>query len=88
MVPKTATKWTCRACCFFSTSLQDTGGGDGGAGLVLNLAVITTGSLKSSNNVHGPVVSDLAEDDVAAVQPGGDDGGDEELRAVAVFLCS
>ena len=29
-------------------------------------------------------VRDLAEDDVAAVEPGGDDGGDEELRAVGV----
>lgn len=27
-------------------------------------------------------LEDLAEDDVFAVQPGGDDGGDEELRAV------
>jgi hypothetical protein len=70
------------------TSLQDTGGGDGGARLVLNLAVITTGSLKSSNNGHGLLVSDLAEDDVAAVQPGGDDSGDEELRAVAVLIQS
>nr|WNZ75859.1 hypothetical protein [Trichoderma harzianum] len=68
-------------------SLQDTGGGDGGAGLVLNLAVITTGGLESSNNGHGLLVSDLAEDDVAAVQPRGDDSGDEELRAVAVFRC-
>lgn len=28
-------------------------------------------------------VRDLAEDDVLAVEPAGDDGGDEELRAVA-----
>lgn len=67
------------------TSLQDTAGSDGRAGLVLDLAVITTGGLEGSNNGHGLLVSNLAEDDVAAVQPRGDDGGDEELRAVAVF---
>lgn len=32
---------------------------------------------------HGLGVSDLAEDDVLAVEPGGDNGGDEELGAVA-----
>ena len=32
----------------------------------------------------GVAVGDLAEDDVAAVEPGGDDGGDEELGAVGV----
>ena len=32
----------------------------------------------------GVAVGDLAEDDVAAVEPGGHDGGDEELRAVRV----
>lgn len=31
-------------------------------------------------------VRDLAEDDVAAIQPGGGDGGDEELGAVAVDI--
>lgn len=30
---------------------------------------------------------DLTEDDVLAVQPGGDDGGDEELGTVAVYHC-
>ena len=32
-------------------------------------------------------VRDLAEDDVAAVEPRGDDGGDEELGAVAAIDC-
>jgi hypothetical protein len=30
-------------------------------------------------------VEDLTEDDVAAVEPAGDDGGDEELGAVGVL---
>jgi hypothetical protein len=30
-------------------------------------------------------LEDLAEDDVAAIKPRGDDGGDEELRAVGVL---
>jgi len=34
--------------------------------------------------VHGRVVSDLAEDDVAAVKPASLYGGDEKLRAVAI----
>jgi hypothetical protein len=41
-------------------------------------------ALKSLDNLHGLVISDLAKDDVAAIEPGGDDGGDEELRAVGV----
>ena len=35
----------------------------------------------------GVAVGDLAEDDVAAVEPGGHDGGDEELGAVRVGAC-
>jgi hypothetical protein len=42
-----------------------------------------TGSLDTLNDLEGLVVGNLAEDDVAAVQPGGHDGGDEELGAVA-----
>jgi hypothetical protein len=32
-----------------------------------------------------PALEDLAEDDVTAVEPRGDGGGDEELRAVGVL---
>lgn len=35
------------------------------------------------HDLHGLGVSNIAEDDVLAVEPGGDDGGDEELGAVA-----
>jgi len=65
------------------TSLQGTAVNNGGARLILDLAVITAGGLEGHDNVHGVLV-DLAEDDVAAVQPRGDNGGDEELRAVGV----
>lgn len=42
-----------------------------------------TGSLDGLDDLEGLIVGNLAEDDVAAVQPGGHDGGDEELGAVA-----
>lgn len=35
------------------------------------------------DDVHGLGVSDLAEDDVLAIEPRGDNGSDEELGAVA-----
>jgi hypothetical protein len=41
-------------------------------------------SLEGLDNLHGLLISDLAEDDVAAIEPRGDNGGDEELGAVAV----
>jgi hypothetical protein len=42
-------------------------------------------SLNGLDDGDGLGVSDLAEDDVAAVEPRGDDGGDEELGAVAAM---
>lgn len=42
-----------------------------------------TEGLNLLHDRHGLGVSDLAEDDVLAVEPRGDDGGDEELGAVA-----
>jgi hypothetical protein len=50
---------------------------------VVDLAGAGAGGLDGADDVHGLVVSNLAEDDVLAVQPAGDDGGDEELGAVA-----
>jgi hypothetical protein len=41
-------------------------------------------SLEGLDNLHGLLISDLAEDDVAAIEPRGDNGGDEELGAVGV----
>lgn len=42
-----------------------------------------TETLDLLDNVHGLGISDLAEDDVLAIEPRGDNGGDEELGAVA-----
>jgi len=57
---------------------------NGGAGLVLDGTRARADSLEGLDDLHGLIVGDLAEDDVAAVEPRGDDGGDEELRAVGV----
>ncbi len=63
--------------------LQSTRVDDSGALVVLDSAGAGAGGLESLDNVQRLLVSDLAEYDVAAVQPGGNDGGNEELRAVA-----
>ena len=56
---------------------------NGGALAVLDSAAARASGLDGLDNVHGLLVSDLAEDDVATVEPRGDDGGDEELGAIA-----
>jgi len=60
--------------------------GDGWRALVLDAAAAGATELDRLDNAHGGGVTrhDLAEDNVTAVQPGGHDGGDEELRAVGV----
>lgn len=50
----------------------------------------TRAGAASLNRLHGTdaleiALLDLAEDDVAAVEPAGDDSGNEELRAVGVW---
>jgi hypothetical protein len=64
--------------CLVATAVDDGGldsGADGtGAGAEgLNLL----------DDLHGLLISDLAEDDVLTIEPRGDNGGDEELGAVA-----
>ena len=54
--------------------------------VVLNLARSGSGSLKSLDDIQGLLISDLAEDDVLTIEPAGDNGGDEKLRAVAESL--
>lgn len=61
--------------------------GDGHTARDLEGAAGRAASLNGLDDVDGLLVSDLAEDDVAAVEPRGDDGGDEELRAVAGREC-
>jgi hypothetical protein len=63
--------------------LQSTALDDGGALAVADGAGLGAGGLERLDDVEGVGVGDLAEDDVAAVEPRGDNGGDEELRAVA-----
>jgi hypothetical protein len=67
--------------------LQDTGLGDGRRTLlVLDSATASAASLDGLNHAVGLLVAvrDLAEDDMAAVEPRGDDGRDEELGTIAV----
>lgn len=59
--------------------------GDGRLLAVLDGTASGTGGLDGLDVLEGLVVGNLAEDDVTAVQPGGHDGGDEELGAVAVL---
>jgi hypothetical protein len=57
---------------------------DGGLLGVVDGTGAGANSLKGLDDGHGLVIGNLAEDDVATIQPRGLDGGDEELRAVAV----
>jgi len=57
---------------------------NGGLLAVLHGARGATGSLESTDHTLGLLVGDLAEDDVAAIEPLSLDSGDEELRAVGV----
>lgn len=75
---------------FLVATAVDDGGLDSGA----DGAGGGTESLDLLDNVQGLGISDLAEDDVLAIEPRGDNGGDEELGAVArkkreclVWLC-
>jgi hypothetical protein len=67
-----------------SPNLQSTSADNGGALLVLDAARLGADGLKSGDDIQGGLVSDFAENDVAAIEPRGDDGGDEELGAVGV----
>ena len=64
-------------------SLQLTRLDNGRALAVLDSTAARASGLNGLDNIHGLLVGDLAEDDVATVEPRGDDGGDEELGAVA-----
>lgn len=64
---------------FLLAAAVDDGGLDGGD----DSSGVVAGLLERENDLEGLLVSDLAEDDVLAIEPAGHDGGDEELRAVA-----
>jgi len=72
----------------FRYCLLDTSGGDHWWRLVLDGTRLATASLDGLDDGHGGSVTvwDGAEDDVATVQPRGNDGGDEELGTVAVQI--
>lgn len=57
---------------------------EGDALLVLGGAARGAAHLEGLDDTDGLGVGNLAEDDVAAIEPRGDDSGDEELGAVAV----
>jgi hypothetical protein len=67
-------------------NLQDTRLYDGRLLVVLDLTAAAAGSLKSLDDSQRLLVSNLAEDDVLAIEPAGDNGGDEELGAVAIGM--
>ena len=67
-----------------NANLQDTGLDNGGLLVVVDLTAARSGSLESLDDLQRLLVSDLTEDDVLAIEPAGDDGGDEELGTVAV----
>jgi uncharacterized small protein (DUF1192 family) len=64
--------------------LVTTGVDDGGLGVGTDRAGGGAEGLDSQDVLFGLGISDLAEDDVLAIEPRGDSGGDEELRAVGV----
>ena len=63
--------------------LLATAADDGGLDVGADRAGGAAESLDGLDNVHGLLVCDFAEDDVLAVEPAGDDGGDEELGSIA-----
>jgi hypothetical protein len=63
-----------------------TGGNDGWLLAVVDLARSAAGGLKSLDNLQGIGVSNLAENDVLAIEPAGDNSGDEELGTVAMGI--
>ena len=64
--------------------LQLTRVDNGGLLAVLDGTAGGTGGLDGLDNSQTLIIGNLAENDVAAVQPGSRDGGDEELGPVAV----
>ena len=65
-------------------NLRNTRADNSGLLVKLNLTTVITGSLDGLDNSKRLLVSDLAKDDVLAIEPAGDNGGDEELGAIAI----
>jgi len=58
---------------------------DGWLELKLDLTSAATGGFELLDDLHAGIICDLAKDDVLAIEPRGDDGGDEKLGAVSVW---
>ena len=67
------------------TCLNDTALDDGGLLGVLDGTAAGSGGLKGLDNAQALVVGNLAKDNVAAIEPRGNNSGDEELRTVAII---
>jgi len=65
--------------------LQDTRLDNGWLLAVLELATAASGSLKGLDNFQRFLVGNLTEYDVLAIEPAGDNGRDEKLRAIGVW---
>jgi hypothetical protein len=57
---------------------------NGGLLIIFDGAAPGTGRFQSLDNLHRLLIGDLTENDVLAIEPRGDDSGDEKLGAVAV----
>jgi len=53
---------------------------------IVNFAGSAANSLESLYDIEGGLVSNLAKDDVLAIEPTSNDSCDEELRTVAVEI--
>ena len=65
-------------------NLRNTRADNGRLLVELDLATVISSSLDGLDNSERLVVSDLAEDNVLAIEPTGDNGGDEELGAIPI----
>lgn len=63
--------------------LRSTTVNDGGFELQLDLSGTATSGLELLDDLHAGFICNLSEDNMFAIEPGGDDCGDEELGAVA-----
>lgn len=52
--------------------------------LQVDLAGARASLLELRDNLQAGLIGNLAKDDVLSIEPGGDDGGDEELGTIAV----
>lgn len=66
-----------------STLLLGTTVDDGGLESCADLTTARAKGLEFLDDLHAVLISNFAEDDVLAIEPRGDNGGDEELRSVA-----